>query len=111
MRGLCDTGYDALESAIIDGHPYHPAYKSRIGFDLTDNLAWGAEFAHAIHPLWLAAHRSTAMVSVSAELHETTFLSEQLGSATVKEFQQRIRRAGGDPVDYTFVPVHPWQMA
>ena len=107
--GLCETDYDALESAITDGHPYHPAYKSRIGFDLTDNLAWGPEFARAIHPLWLAAHRSMAMVSVSTELHETTFLCEQLGSATVEEFQQRIRRAGGDPVDYTFVPVHPWQ--
>lgn len=110
VRGrLCETDYDALESAITDGHPYHPAYKSRIGFDLTDNLAWGPEFAQAIHPLWLAAHRSTAMVSVSTELHETTFLREQLGSVTVEEFQQRIRRAGADPSDYTLVPVHPWQ--
>ena len=110
VRGrLCDRDYDALESAITDGHPYHPAYKSRIGFDLTDNLAWGPEFAQAIHPLWLAAHRSTAMVSVSTALHETTFLYEQLGSATVEGFHQRIRRAGGDPVDYTLVPVHPWQ--
>jgi siderophore synthetase component len=110
VRGRrCDTDYDALESAITDGHPYHPAYKSRIGFDLTDNLAWGPEFAQAIHPLWLAAHRNTATVSVSTELHETTFLSEQLGSATVEEFQQRIDRAGETPENYTFVPVHPWQ--
>ncbi|MDQ4009543.1 MAG: siderophore biosynthesis protein [Actinomycetota bacterium] len=101
--------YDALESAITDGHPYHPAYKSRIGFDLVDNLTWGPEFAHDIHPLWLAAHRGTAMVSVSTELHESRFLREQLGNATIEEFQQRIRRAGADPVDYTFVPVHPWQ--
>ncbi|MDQ4092547.1 MAG: siderophore biosynthesis protein [Actinomycetota bacterium] len=106
---LCEADYDALESAITEGHPYHPAYKSRIGFNLTDNLAWGPEFAQAIHPLWLAAHRSTSMVSVSTELHETTFLCEQLGSATVEKFQQRICQAGGDPADYTFVPVHPWQ--
>lgn len=100
---------DTLESAITEGHPYHPAYKSRIGFDLADNLAWGPEFARAIHPLWLAAHRGTATVTVSATLRETTFLTEQLGAATVAEFHQLIRRAGADPADYTLVAVHPWQ--
>ncbi|MGH3888176.1 MAG: IucA/IucC family protein [Pseudonocardiaceae bacterium] len=101
--------YDTLESAITDGHPYHPAYKSRIGFDLADNLAWGPEFAPAVRPLWLAAHRGTATVSVSTELHEITFLREQLGGAIVEEFQQRIRRVAADPADYTIVAVHPWQ--
>ncbi|MGH3976691.1 MAG: IucA/IucC family protein, partial [Pseudonocardiaceae bacterium] len=106
LRG---ADYDTLESAITDGHPYHPAYKSRIGFDLTDNLAWGPEFANAIHPLWLATHRATATVSVSTQLHEITFLRDQLGKVTVEEFLQRIRRAGVDPSNYTFLPVHPWQ--
>jgi siderophore synthetase component len=106
---LCGADYDTLESTITDGHPYHPAYKSRIGFDLEDNLAWGPEFAGAIHPLWLAAHRGVATVTVSAGLHETAFLHEQLGPATIEEFHQRIRGAGADPVHYTLVPVHPWQ--
>ncbi|MGH3751440.1 MAG: IucA/IucC family protein [Pseudonocardiaceae bacterium] len=106
LRG---ADYDTLESAITDAHLYHPAYKSRIGFDLEDNLAWGPEFAGAIHPLWLAAHRGVATVAVSAGLCETAFLREQLGPATVEQFHQRIRRAGADPVHYTLVPVHPWQ--
>jgi siderophore synthetase component len=106
LRG---ADYDTLESAITDAHLYHPAYKSRIGFDLEDNLAWGPEFAGAIHPLWLAAHRGVATVTVSAGLCETAFLREQLGPATVEQFHQRIRRAGADPVHYTLVPVHPWQ--
>ncbi|MGH3774633.1 MAG: IucA/IucC family protein [Pseudonocardiaceae bacterium] len=106
---LCGSGYDTLESAITDGHPYHPAYKSRIGFDPTDNLAWGPEFAHAIRPLWLAVHRDTATVSVSDELHEATFLREQLGRVSFEKFQHRIRRAAAVPSDYTFVAVHPWQ--
>ncbi|MGH3901492.1 MAG: IucA/IucC family protein [Pseudonocardiaceae bacterium] len=101
--------YDTLESAITDGHPYHPAYKSRIGFDLADNFAWGPEFAHAIHPLWLAAHRGTATVSVSTELRETTFLRDQLGRVFFEKFQHRIRQAAAVPSDYTFVAVHPWQ--
>lgn len=100
--------YDALESAVTDGHPYHPAYKSRVGFDLEDNLAWGPEFARDVRPLWLAARRGTATVTVSTELQETGFLREQLG-ATVEEFHERIRRAGADPAGYTLLPVHPWQ--
>lgn len=106
---LCGSDYDTLESAITDGHPYHPAYKSRIGFDLADNLVWGPEFAHAIHPLWLAAHRDTATVSVSTELRESTFLRDQLGRVSFERFQNRIRRAAAVPSDYTFVAVHPWQ--
>ena len=101
--------YDALESAITDGHPYHPAYKSRVGFDLEDNLAWGPEFARGVRPLWLAARRGTATVTVSTELQETAFLREQLGATTVEEFHERIRQAGTDPADYTLLPVHPWQ--
>ena len=106
---LAGADYDALESAITDGHPYHPAYKSRVGFDVEDNLAWGPEFARGVHPLWLAAHRSIATVTVSTELHETAFLREQLGATTIEEFHEHIRRAGADPADYTLLPVHPWQ--
>jgi siderophore synthetase component len=106
---LAGADYDTLESAITDGHPYHPAYKSRIGFDLADNLAWGPEFAAAIHPLWLAAHRAVTTVTVSTGLAETTFLREQLGPATVAAFHQRIRQADADPQHYALVPVHPWQ--
>ena len=106
---LHGADYDTLESAITDGHPYHPAYKSRIGFDLADNLAWGPEFAGSIHPLWLAAHRGVATVTVSAGLGEAAFLREQLGPTTVERFHQRIRRAGADPRRYALLPVHPWQ--
>lgn len=30
--------YDELESHLIDGHPYHPSYKARIGFQYRDNF-------------------------------------------------------------------------
>lgn len=39
-----DRHYDALESHMSDGHLYHPSYKSRLGFTLKDNLAYGPEF-------------------------------------------------------------------
>lgn len=106
---LAGADHDRLEWALTDGHPYHPAYKSRIGFDLDDNLAFGPEFAHPIRPLWLAAHRATAQVSAGGELDEAAFLREQLGAAAIERFHERIREAGADPADHALLPVHPWQ--
>ncbi len=106
---LAGADYDALESMIVDGHLYHPTYKSRIGFDLEDNLTWGPEFARPVHPLWLAARRGPAAVTTSTKLHETAFLCEQLDPSTVEGFHDRVWRAGADPADYTLLPVHPWQ--
>ncbi|MPY77229.1 MAG: siderophore biosynthesis protein [Actinophytocola sp.] len=94
---LTDADYDQLESIILDGHRYHPAFKSRVGFDVADNLAYGPEFADDIRPLWLAAHRSIAEVTRSVTVTETNFLAEQLGET----FHA--------PDDYTLLPVHPWQ--
>lgn len=105
---LAEADHEALEGLITDGHRYHPAYKSRIGFDLDDDLAYGPEFLPVLHPLWVAAHRSVAETTSS-----TTDLPDrprrELGAATATVFDARVRDAGGDPADYTWLPVHPWQ--
>ena len=62
---LADADHELLEGLITDGHRYHPAYKSRIGFDLDDDLAYGPEFLPVLHPFWVAAHRSVAEVTTS----------------------------------------------
>ncbi|TKG61028.1 IucA/IucC family protein [Prauserella endophytica] len=95
---LAGSGFDALEGGVTDGHRYHPAYKSRIGFDVADNLAYGPEFAHPIRPLWLAARRDITEVTTSATVEEHTFLRGQLGEAVTTPWPE-----------YTLVPVHPWQ--
>ncbi len=106
---LAGAGYDELECLITDGHPYHPTYKSRVGFDPEDNAAFGPEFAQPVRPLWLAARRGLATVTTAGALDEDAFLRSQLGSAAVAEFTGRIRSAGADPAGYTLLPVHPWQ--
>ncbi|MFC7342840.1 IucA/IucC family protein [Saccharopolyspora griseoalba] len=100
-------GYDELESAITDGHRYHPTYKSRMGFDTADNIAYGPEFGNAVRPLWLAAHRSITEVTASKSL-EPAQLAESLGADAVR-FQRILEDSGLDPEDYALVPVHPWQ--
>lgn len=105
---LRDTGYDELESIVLDGHRYHPAFKSRVGFDPTDNLAFGPEFATDIRPRWLAAHRSITEVTTATTLNESDFLTTQLGEAWAS-FHDQLRADGLAPADYTLLPVHPWQ--
>jgi siderophore synthetase component len=105
---LAEADYDTLEGAVTDGHRYHPAYKSRIGFDLEDNVAFGPEFARPVRPLWVAVRRDIACVATSAGLDEASYLAEQLGE-TLPAYRARIAATGADPDDYTLLPVHPWQ--
>ncbi|ASR39753.1 siderophore biosynthesis protein [Prauserella marina] len=90
-ESLIGTGFDALEGLITDGHRYHPAYKSRVGFDIADNLAYGPEFRNPVRPLWIA---------VRDELAETSRSAKPDFSAP-----QGIE----PPEDYVALPVHPWQ--
>lgn len=106
---LRDHDYDTLEGTVTDGHRYHPTYKSRIGFSIDDNVAYGPEFLQPVRPLWLAAHRTISEVSCSTTLSKDSFLRAQLGESAVQSFVDRIRSAGGEPTDYTLLPVHPWQ--
>jgi siderophore synthetase component len=105
---LREADYDTLEGAVTDGHRYHPAYKSRIGFDLEDNLAYGPEFARPVRPLWVALRRDLATVETSAGLDEAAYLGEQLGEV-LTGFRTRLAATGADPDDHVVLPVHPWQ--
>lgn len=55
---LEDRHYDALESHMTDGHLYHPSYKSRLGFSLKDNLAYGPEFNSEVALVWVAVKKN-----------------------------------------------------
>ncbi|MDF2680843.1 MAG: IucA/IucC family siderophore biosynthesis protein [Brevibacillus sp.] len=101
--------YDALEGDITDGHPYHPSYKSRIGFDYVDDYEYGPEFKQELRPLWLAVNKKFAHFSLSKEHEYQSFINEELGEQQMAAFSQTIRTKGLDPHDYYYVPIHPWQ--
>ena len=79
------AGYDDLESLVIDGHRYHPSYKSRIGFNAVDNAEYGPEFGRLIRPFRVAVRRDLVRWSALGALHPET-----VG-------------------EHVVVPVHPWQ--
>ncbi|MEI7025533.1 IucA/IucC family protein [Paenibacillus sp. y28] len=101
--------YDELEGNILDGHPYHPCYKSRIGFNLEDNAAFGPEFKPELKLLWLAVAKEESEQASSASLVYDEFLQAELGAKVWEGFAAKLAAAGRQPDDYRFIPVHPWQ--
>ena len=99
----------ALEGQLQDGHPYHPCYKSRVGFDPVDNFAYGPEFEPEIRLLWLALRRKHAVLAVCRDRDIDDLLREELGEAQHAHFTSKLSNLGLAPHDYLLLPVHPWQ--
>ncbi len=107
-RLLREAGYDEIEAGLTGAHPYHPGYKSRMGFTLDDNRRYAPECAMGIAPLLLAARRDRCRWSASRDIKQgeprhLLSVSEQVA------FEARLAQRGLDPSDYLPLPVHPWQ--
>lgn len=125
--------YDEWETALIEGHPYHPCYKSRVGFTLSDNEAYGPEFGPQFKLVWIAMKQDEAQLSISSSLDTyAELIHNELGeelqafklilqgaisSADLKlssnadaDVEEKVNTDGAASVDeYVFIPVHPWQ--
>lgn len=101
--------YDALEGDVMDAHPVHPCYKSRIGFSLMDNRRYGPEFKGAIVPEWLAVRASHASQAWSAGIDSRALIASELGRQTADDFAERLAAEGLSRDEVVLIPVHPWQ--
>jgi 2-[(L-alanin-3-ylcarbamoyl)methyl]-3-(2-aminoethylcarbamoyl)-2-hydroxypropanoate synthase len=101
--------YDELEGNIMDAHAYHPCYKSRVGFSLTDNSLYGPEFKQPLHLEWLAVHKQKSRMNHSARIDATRFVREELDDVDYRLFAAMLNRQGKNIGDYWLMPVHPWQ--
>ncbi|SMO90221.1 Siderophore synthetase component [Melghirimyces algeriensis] len=107
-RTVMDKKYDDLEGELMDGHPYHPSYKSRVGFALNDHLSYGPEFLPDIRPVWLAVRREHAHLIVTDHLSSEERLYT-LSGMVKDELRIAADGMGEDPEGYVPIPVHPWQ--
>ncbi|KIC29533.1 IucA/IucC family protein [Leisingera sp. ANG-S5] len=100
-------GISALETALHEGHPYHPCYKARSGFSDADHLAYGPENGETFRLTGVLLHRDL----VQQVLPHKDFWEQELG----REEWQRIAalaQAQGVPLqDVRLLPLHPWQHA
>ncbi|MCH7389824.1 IucA/IucC family protein [Acinetobacter dispersus] len=101
--------YDVLESYLMDGHPYHPCYKSRVGFSLQDNVRYGVEFAQPLALVWLAVHKDITAENHSNSIETKEFFKKQINTQDLIQFQQQLKKQGVDTSQYIWIPVHPWQ--
>jgi siderophore synthetase component len=108
-RAASGASFDDLESLVVDGHPYHPSYKSRLGFDAADNAAYGPEFARPVHPLWVGLHRDVAECSAAPGIDAEAYVRSDLGPDQAGALLSALAARAGQPGDYLLVPVHPWQ--
>lgn len=108
-RILRDADYDTIEARLTDAHPYHPSYKSRLGFTLDDNDTYAPEVARTVSPVLLAARADRCGWAISGELDAASAARMLLGDTEAARFGDALRERGVQPVDYLPLPVHPWQ--
>lgn len=78
------AGLTGFEQGVVDGHPYHPCCRSRPGFSLDEQLAYGPEHRPVV---------ALDLVAVPAA-----------GAVVSGDWPDRLRDG-----DRLLLPVHPWQ--
>jgi len=102
-----NSSYEELESEIIEGHPYHPCFKSRTGFTIDDHKDYGPEAKQSFTLQWVAVRRRYVRISVLEE--EENFWKRELGHLLWEDLLATLEVFDGTFEEYTFLPVHPWQ--
>lgn len=101
-----------MDYNLADGHlaPYpRPVFdKTRAGFSASDNALYAPESGSDIQLRWFAVHREHARFQAASELTEQLLLRDELDAEQRAEFTVKVSEVG-DPTDYRWLPVHPWQ--
>jgi len=105
-RGL---DYLALESAIHEGHPYHPCFKARTGFSFSDHAQYGPEAGNRFQLCWLAVRRQFLRIKHDC-VTEQAFWERELGAESFQQLIDCMTTKGIGFSDYALLPVHPWQL-
>ncbi len=119
--------YEQLEGYLMAGHPYHPCFKSRIGFDLQDNYDYGPEFDQNIEVVWLAVKKDLLVSNTDfdsnldmtlndwiekyVDADKFAALTDKLKHVLVTTSEQNGYQINESETvnTYGFIPAHPWQ--
>ncbi|WP_296206761.1 IucA/IucC family protein [Psychrobacter sp. UBA3480] len=105
--------YEQLEGYLTAGHPYHPCFKSRIGFDLQDNYDYGPEFDHNIGVVWLAVKKQLLVSNTTTGIDINEWVKDYVGTSEFDALNAKLIEvlaiANETANDYYLIPAHPWQ--
>lgn len=102
-----DLSYDQLESALSEGHPYHPCFKARTGFTTADHRAYGNEADEGFKLTWIGIKKEAVAIYFPEEEH--SFWQRELGYGQWSTIVKALCQEGGQLTEYRLFPVHPWQ--
>lgn len=103
-----NLSFGELESAITEGHLYHPSFKARTGFTLQDHIEYGPEAARPYQFIWLAVKSS--QVDRAYPSDDLTFWKAELGEDQFELLTERLKQKGESWAMYSLIPIHPWQI-
>lgn len=99
---------EALDSALHEGHPpYHPCFKSRLGFQGDDLVHYSPETSTGFRLHWVAIpprHNLDSQLPSS----DMAFWQSELGQEQAYLLRAAFHRAGVDWQQYGALPTHPW---
>ncbi|MFD1561496.1 IucA/IucC family protein [Paraburkholderia silviterrae] len=106
---LLNADFQAIETAMSEGHPGFVANNGRLGFDAGDYRAFAPEAASAIQVIWLAVHKDNAAFHCAEDLDYERLMNDELGAPTIARYRAIVESRGCDFDDYRLMPAHPWQ--
>ncbi|WP_415774648.1 IucA/IucC family protein [Paraburkholderia sp. J11-2] len=106
---LLNADFQAIETAMSEGHPGFVANNGRLGFDAGDYRAFAPEAGSPVQVVWLAVHKENAAFHSAADLDYEQLMEEELGTETIARFRSTVEARGVDFDDYRLMPAHPWQ--
>ncbi|KIC20026.1 IucA/IucC family protein [Leisingera sp. ANG-Vp] len=96
-----------LETALHEGHPYHPCFKARSGFSDADHLAYGPEAGQAFRLTGVLFHHSLVQQTLPCK----DFWEQELGSREWGRITALAAKKAAPLQDFHLLPLHPWQCA
>lgn len=101
--------FQTIEHTMAEGHPCFVANSGRIGFSSRDFLQYAPEAYNGFSLVWLAGHRSCTSFTSIEGLNYDQLAEQELGVGQIVAFDKVLVSKGLDPMDYIYIPVHPWQ--
>ncbi|MCW8443449.1 IucA/IucC family siderophore biosynthesis protein [Fluoribacter gormanii] len=96
-----------LEQWGCMGHPSHPNFRAKIGFNRNEVVQYSPEFNSEVTIGWAAIHHSLAFISTSKSAFNWLFSNHFPKEYSLWSDALQLKKLR--PEDYYPFPIHPWQ--